>query len=197
MFTKTNRACKEFIRMNIENVFSDVLLIKEDNHTDERGFFSELYNKKIMNEIGINEIFVQDNLSFSKNKGTLRGLHFQTPPKAQSKLLRVVSGEIIDYFIDLRKESKTFEQHGSIKLIDDSGWLYIPKGFAHGFCTISDDTRVMYKVDDYYSKDNDTGIKWNDEYLNLKWPFEKNELIISDKDNNLPKWLEIKELTGF
>ncbi len=183
--------------MNIENVFSDVLLIKEDNHTDERGFFSELYNKKIMNEIGINEIFVQDNLSFSKNKGTLRGLHFQTPPKAQSKLLRVVSGEIIDYFIDLRKESKTFEQHGSIKLIDDSGWLYIPKGFAHGFCTISDDTRVMYKVDDYYSKDNDTGIKWNDEYLNLKWPFEKNELIISDKDNNLPKWLEIKELTGF
>ena len=172
--------------------FKGLKILQGKTHLDSRGAFRELFLKNKTQSF--QSIFWC--MSKSK-KNVIRGLHIQKMVN-QAKFVSVVKGRIFDVALDLRKNSKTFGKHFAVILsAKNSKSIYIPKGFAHGFCTISDDTRVMYKVDDYYSKDNDTGIKWNDEYLNLKWPFEKNELIISDKDNNLPKWLEIKELTGF
>ena len=174
-------------------IFNDIILITPDIFDDKRGFFSEIYNKKSFEKLGINIDFVQDNFSFSENANTLRGIHFQSPPFAQSKLIRVVSGSIFDVFIDLRKDSKTYEQYGSFNLNPDDGWLFIPKGFAHGFVTMKDKTNVMYKVDSYYNNDCENGIKWNDDFFSIDWPIDKEKIIISEKDSCLPLWKNIRE----
>ena len=114
-------------------IFNDIILITPDIFDDKRGFFLKYIIRKF-EKLGINIDFIQDNFSFSENANTLRGIHFQSPPFAQSKLIRVVSGSIFDVFIDLRKDSKTYEQYGSFNLNPDDGWIFIPKGFAHGFC---------------------------------------------------------------
>ncbi len=177
--------------------FSDVLMIKTTSFDDERGSFSEIYNKKTMKDHGLDEEFVQDNVSYSKNKGTIRGLHFQVGESSQSKLLRVLKGKIQDVFIDLRKNSNTFEQCGYENMSPETGWIYIPKGFAHGFCTLTDNVQVLYKVGSYYSKENDYGIKWDDKTFNVNWNLNNNKPIISSKDNNLPYWSDIKDTMGF
>ena len=167
--------------MKTKNFFqSKVKLFFNDYFKDGRGFFYEFYKKKNFNNIN----FVQDNISFSNKKGTLRGLHFQTPPYDQVKLIQVIRGKIFDVVVDLRKNSKTYGMYKSFILDDKTPKsLFISSGFAHGFLTMDDNVKLFYKVSNYYSKKNDHSIRWDDKIINIKWPIKKNEkLIISDKD---------------
>ena len=177
--------------MTKKNIFSDVSLVSIDKYIDQRGFFYENYNKNYLLDLGIKESFIQDNISFSIQAGTLRGLHFQYGNFAQSKLVSVLKGSIFDVFLDLREKSDTYGEYYSISLDTDSGLLYVPKGFAHGFCTLENDTLISYKVDQIYNKENESGILWNDPDLEIIWP-EYNEYIISDKDKLLPKFKDVK-----
>ena len=152
---------------------------------DERGSFSEIYNRNNFIDIGILDNFVQDNYSFSKQSGVLRGLHFQTPPMQQSKLITIVKGKIFDVIVDLRKNSEFYGKYLSFELSSkEMKQLYISSEFAHGFCTLEDNTEVMYKTSNFYSKENEKTILWNDKTLSIKWPFSKNDIIISNKDKN-------------
>ena len=150
-----------------------------------------------MIELGIEDDFIQDNSSFSIYSNTLRGIHFQINPYAQSKLIKVDKGKIFDVFIDLRRNSSNFETHSSYVLTPKDGWLYIPRGYAHGFCTLESDTRVIYKVDNYYNKEFEQGLKWDDPFFDINWPIDKKKLIISDKDLNLPFWDNIRDKIDF
>ena len=173
-----------------EEIFKDVFLITYKKHYDERGYFTESYNKKAFQSINIPNIFVQDNLSFSLKAGTIRGLHFQREPYEQAKLVNVISGSILDIFLDIRRKSPNYGKYSSYKLDSESGSLFIPRGFAHGFCSLEDNTLISYKVDNSYNKESESGIKWNDSDLNIKWPeFENFE--ISEKDKEL---LSLNEL---
>ena len=177
--------------MTKKNIFSDVSLVSIDKYIDQRGFFYENYNKNYLLDLGIKESFIQDNISFSIQAGTLRGLHFQYGNFAQSKLVSVLKGSIFDVFLDLREKSDTYGVYYSISLDTDSGLLYVPKGFAHGFCTLENNTLISYKVDQIYNKENESGVLWNDPDLEIVWP-EYNEYIISDKDKLLPKFKDVK-----
>ncbi len=177
--------------MTKKNIFSDVSLVSIDKYIDQRGFFYENYNKNYLLDLGIKESFIQDNISFSIQAGTLRGLHFQYGNFAQSKLISVLKGSIFDVFLDLREKSDTYGEYYSISLDTDSGLLYVPKGFAHGFCTLENDTLISYKVDQIYNRENESGVLWNDPDLEIIWP-KYNEYIISDKDKLLPKFKDVK-----
>jgi len=161
-----------------------VILIRPEVHYDERGFFLESYTKKYFEEAGIKDEFVQDNHSFSI-RNTIRGLHYQEEPYAQSKLIRCISGEIMDVVVDIRMDSDTFGKYVSAILSSENkNMLYIPRGFAHGFLVMSDYAEVVYKTDNYYSRDHERGIIWNDEDIGIDWPV-KNP-IISAKDKSWP-----------
>jgi dTDP-4-dehydrorhamnose 3,5-epimerase len=164
-----------------------VLVITPRQFGDERGFFSETYNKRVLAEQGIEGDFVQDNHSLSAVKGTIRGLHFQIPPRAQAKLVRVVRGAVFDVAVDLRKGSPTFGRHVSMVLSKEN-WsqMFVPVGFAHGFCTLEPDTEVLYKVTEYYSPEHDKGLLWNDPRLAVDWPVGPAEAMLSDRDRTLP-----------
>ncbi|MBT8231069.1 MAG: dTDP-4-dehydrorhamnose 3,5-epimerase [Bacteroidia bacterium] len=166
--------------------FDGVLLIKPPVFEDDRGHFMVAYNKKAFNESTNIEIdFIQDNESKS-SYGTLRGLHFQTPPFAQSKLVRVSKGEVLDVIVDLRSDSKTFGQSASFILNDENKYqLFIPKGFAHGFLVLSTYAIFSYKVDALYAPDHDSGILWNDRAINIDWQIDIETILLSEKDNNL------------
>lgn len=160
-------------------------LIEPVVHGDHRGFFMESYNEKLMHENGIVHNFIQDNHSLSAEPGVLRGMHYQLNPKAQTKLIRVISGSIYDVIVDIRKDSPTFGQWQGFILSDaNKRQLLVPQGFAHGFCTLAANTQVIYKVDEYYSPDHDRGIAWNDPSLNIDWPVSNP--ILSDKDTRHP-----------
>lgn len=161
------------------------ILLKSQTFHDSRGFFEETYKKSDFQKIGIDVDFVQDNHSFSK-KGVVRALHYQLPPFAQGKLVQVISGEIIDIAVDLRKNSPTFKQHTAVKLSGDNNYLfYIPAGFGHGFMALSDNVHLLYKCTAEYNKEYERGIIWNDPELYLPW--DKNIIpIISEKDLQLP-----------
>lgn len=147
------------------------LLIKVRRFEDARGFFSETYNARAFSEAGIETVFVQDNHSLSRDKGTVRGLHFQRPPHAQDKLVRVVRGRILDVAVDIRRDSPTYGKHVAVELDGTDGCqLYIPAGFAHGFCTLVPDTEVFYKVTDFWMPDCENGVLWNDPALAIDWP---------------------------
>ena len=170
--------------MIIKSFFDNkVILLQQKRFRDVRGFFSETFNKKQLIKIGIKDTFVQDNFSFSYNKGVVRGLHFQTPPMQQSKLIRVVNGKILDIVVDIRKKSKTYGQYKSF-IISRQNWrqIYIPAGFAHGFCTLEKNTDIEYKVSNYYSKKHERTIQWDDKYLDINWRIDKNKVILSSKD---------------
>jgi dTDP-4-dehydrorhamnose 3,5-epimerase len=171
----------EFMKSDLEGV----VLVKPDVHADERGFFLESYSFPRYAGAGINPVFVQDNHSRSVSKGVLRGLHFQVPPCEQNKLVRVTRGAIYDVVVDLRKSSPTFGKWRSFELsAANFNQLYIPAGFAHGFCTLEGNTEVQYKVDSPYSPGHDRGILWNDPDLAIAWPMT--EPILSVKDRGLP-----------
>lgn len=167
-----------------------VFLIRPKVFTDERGFFLETYNAGAMAEFGLDRNYVQDNHARSA-KGVLRGLHFQTPPMAQTKLIRVVGGSVFDVVVDLRVGSATYGRWESFVLSAENHMqLFVPKGFAHGYLALEDDTEFLYKVDAFYSPDHDAGILWNDPDLSIDWP-DTSPLpapLISPKDATLPRF---------
>lgn len=174
----------------------EVKIISPKKHGDSRGFFSETYNQKAFAEAGIALNFVQDNHSMSPRPGTLRGLHYQGHPFAQDKLVRVVSGRILDVAIDIRKNSPTFGKWVAAEISADK-WnqILVPVGFAHGICTLEPDTQLIYKVTNYYSAKHDFGIRWNDPDLAISWPFPEDHLLLSDKDKNQPFFRAV--ISGF
>lgn len=177
----------EFQKTNLQ----DAILIKPKFFKDERGFFVESYSKKVFQENGIDIEFVQDNHSLSVEKGILRGLHFQNKPHSQAKLVRVVKGKVYDVIVDLRENSATYKKWQSFELSEENGMmLLIPKGFAHAFCTLEENTEFMYKTDDFYALECDSGIAWNDPDLNIDWPIENP--ILSEKDEQLKQLKDLK-----
>lgn len=182
--------------MQIEaTTIPDVKIITPIRLGDDRGFFSEVYKKWEWDDGLLIYNFVQDNHSFSRFKGTLRGLHFQTEPFAQDKLIRVVRGSIFDVAVDLRKSSATFGKHVAVEL-SAKNWrqLLVPIGFAHGFVTLEPDTEVVYKVTSRYSASNDRGLAWNDPDLNIVWPGMESGFVLSDKDKQLPTFRKLTDL---
>jgi dTDP-4-dehydrorhamnose 3,5-epimerase len=170
----------------------DVKVISTKKHADLRGFFSETYSKKEFAEAGIHLEFVQDNHSMSSQAGTLRGLHYQGHPFAQDKLVRVVSGRILDVAVDLRRTSPTFGRWVGTEISAEK-WnqILVPIGFAHGICTLEPNTQLIYKVSNYYSPQHDFGIRWNDRDIGVKWPFPDDQLILSDKDKRQPFFKDV------
>ncbi len=166
----------------------EVRIVKPRRFADSRGYFSETYNQRVFCAAGIGMPFVQDNQSLSRPKGTVRGLHFQLPPFAQDKLVRVVRGSILDVAVDIRRGAPSFGRSVSVVLSAEEGsQLFIPIGFAHGFCTLEDDTEVLYKVSNFYSAECDRGISWNDPDLAIDWPVSPDLAVLSDKDKTWPR----------
>jgi len=169
----------------IQTEIPGVVIIEPDVFGDHRGWFMESWSKKKLAELGIDVDFVQDNQSFTAKKGTLRGLHFQMNPMAQSKLVRVVSGAVLDVAVDIRKNSPTYLKWVSVELSSENKrQFFIPRGFAHGFVTLTDNVEFVYKCDNYYSKECDRSIKFDDPQINVNW--NVTDPIISEKDANAP-----------
>ena len=176
----------------IETKISDLIIIEPTVFGDTRGYFLESYNKKKFEEVVGKTSFIQDNESKSF-KGVLRGLHFQTPPFEQAKLVRCIEGEVVDVAVDIRKKSKTYGQHVVVLLSgDNKRQLFVPRGFAHGFLVLSDSATFAYKVDNTYAPDHDAGIRWNDEELNIQWGMEDGDVMVSKKDAELPFFSEVE-----
>ena len=169
--------------MNVENTpIEDLLVITPNAFEDDRGYFFESYSEASFAKNGINIKFIQDNQSFSKY-GVIRGLHFQKAPYAQTKLVRVLQGEILDVAVDTRKNSKTYGQHFSIVLSSENKkQLLVPKGFAHGFSVLSETAMVSYKVDEVYNKESEGGIRYDDPALGIDWKVQTSDVIVSEKD---------------
>jgi dTDP-4-dehydrorhamnose 3,5-epimerase len=176
----------------IQTELKDAWLIKPKVFRDERGFFLESYSKKVFQEKGIDCDFIQDNHSLSVAKGVLRGVHFQREPMAQAKLVRVIRGKVFDAIVDLRPDSPTFGRWQGFELSAENFLLlFVPRGFGHGFCTLEENTEFVYKVDNYYSPEHDSGIVWNDPDLKIDWPVENP--ILSEKDKNLGSFKEFSQ----
>ena len=168
-------------------VIPDVKLIRTPRFSDARGYFCETFQRADFIAQGLANDFLQDNQSSSDRSGTVRGLHFQRPPFAQTKLVRVLRGSIFDVAVDLRRSSPSFGRHIAIKLSSEGNeQLLVPAGFAHGFCTLEPDTVVFYKVDQVYSAAHDGGVNWADSRLGIEWPAASAEAILSEKDRGLP-----------
>lgn len=170
----------------------DVFTLHPKKFGDDRGFFSETFSLKAFNDTVPNVDFVQDNHSFSAEVGVLRGLHFQTPPMAQGKLVRVTRGKVLDVIVDIRKGSPTYGKHEGFE-ISAENWtqLWVPPGFAHAFCTLESNTEFLYKVTNYYSPDHDGGIRFDDADVAIKWPLPHDQLTLSAKDKILPTLAEL------
>lgn len=165
----------------------EVLLITPKRHGDARGWFSETWSRKTLAEAGVEADFVQDNQAFNDRRGTLRGLHFQQAPHPQAKLVRVLKGAIFDVAVDLREGSTSFGRWVGAELTAAGGeQLFVPRGFAHGYCTLSDDTELFYKVDGLYAPQTEGGLAWNDPDLAIRWPLD-GEPVLSAKDQTLPR----------
>jgi dTDP-4-dehydrorhamnose 3,5-epimerase len=163
-----------------------LFLLKPRRFTDSRGYFVETYNQRALAAASVSMQFVQDNLSFSAKASTIRGLHFQLPPAAQTKLVRAARGRVFDVAVDLRQGSPTFGRWFGATLTAEGGeQLLIPRGFAHAFCTLEDNCEVAYKTDDFYAPKSDSGLIWNDPDLRIDWPIAANSAILSDKDAKL------------
>ena len=169
-------------------------LIVPKRFSDMRGHFSETWSDRLFREKIENVSFVQDNQSMSAKKATVRGLHFQKPPYAQGKLVRVVRGSIFDITVDIRKGSPTYGRHVAVRLDAAEGaQLWVPPGFLHGFCTLEDQTEVFYKVTTYYSASHDAGVLWSDPDLGIDWPVEPESVVLSDKDRQLPRLRDLPD----
>ncbi|MBI4432665.1 MAG: dTDP-4-dehydrorhamnose 3,5-epimerase [Candidatus Omnitrophica bacterium] len=170
----------------------EVILIEPQVFKDARGFFFEDYNQEVFQANGIHTPFIQDNHSLSR-KGVIRGLHYQRPPKAQAKLVRVIRGQVFDVVVDIRKNSKTFGRFVATTLsAENRKMIYIPEGFAHGFCALEDGTEVLYKVSAAYSASHEQGLLWNDPALGIPWPSLNGSVILSEKDRCHPTLKELK-----
>lgn len=169
----------------IKTDIEDVIIIEPKVFGDHRGWFTETYSKEKFKELGIDIDFIQDNHSLSAQKGTLRGLHFQLNPKAQTKLVRCTKGKILDVAVDIREGSPTYKKWIAVELSEENKkQLLVPKGFAHGFITLTDNVEVQYKVDEYYSPENDRSIRFDDPDISIDWGIDNP--ILSEKDLNAP-----------
>lgn len=173
----------------------EVLLITPKRFGDARGWFSETWSRKAMAAAGVETDFVQDNQALNTRKGTLRGLHFQKAPHAQGKLVRVLQGAIFDVAVDIRPGSATYGKWAGATLTADGGeQLWVPRGFAHGYCTLTDETMLFYKVDGLYAPETEGGLAWDDPDLGIAWPLD-GEPVLSDKDKALPRLKDLGELS--
>jgi dTDP-4-dehydrorhamnose 3,5-epimerase len=165
----------------------DVKIVKPVRHLDSRGFFSEVYREDLLRQHGIDIRFVQDNHSLSVSRGVVRGLHFQIPPFTQAKLLRVTAGAVFDVAVDIRRGSPSYGHHVAV-LLKAHEWnqIFIPEGFAHGYCTLDPNSEVIYKVSNYYSAEHDRGLLWDDPGLAIAWPDSVDPALISEKDRKHP-----------
>jgi dTDP-4-dehydrorhamnose 3,5-epimerase len=172
----------------IETRLKGAFIVEIEKWEDERGFFARSWCQKEFTEHGLNPNLVQCNISFSRNKGTLRGLHYQIAPNEESKLVRCTIGAIYDVIIDLRQDSPTYKQWLGVELIaDNHRMLYVPEGFANGFQTLTGNTEIFYQVSQFYSPESERGVRWNDPTFGIEWPI-LDDLIISDKDKNWPDY---------
>ncbi len=170
----------------------DVKLLTPRRFDDPRGFFSETYNADRYAAAGIDCVFVQDNHSRSARRGTLRGLHYQNPPHAQAKLVRVVRGAVFDVAVDIRRGSPTYGRHvGAVLSAENWSQMFVPTGFAHGYCTLESDTEIIYKVDALYAPAHEHGLFWADPDLAIDWPVAPAEVVLSDKDRALPRFADL------
>ena len=170
----------------IDTKLPGVYIVEPQVFGDQRGYFMETYNQKVFTDIGITTTFVQDNQSFTAAKGVLRGIHFQNAPHTQAKLVRVTRGAVMDVAVDLRKGSPTYRQWVAVELsAENKRMLFIPRGFGHGFKTLTDDVEFCYKVDDLYSCECDRGIRFNDPAIGVDWG-EVTESLLSQKDTTAP-----------
>lgn len=177
----------EVIETNIEGL----KIIRPNIYKDERGYFIESYSQKRFQELVSNTVFVQDNESSSRY-GVLRGLHYQKPPFAQAKLVRVIKGKVLDIAVDIRKDSNTYGHHYAVELSDENSLqIFIPRGFAHGFVALSNEVICQYKCDNYYFPDHAKGIKWDDEQLNIDWKLPIEDIILSEKDRINPPFSQL------
>lgn len=176
----------------IQTEIQGLLIIEPDVYGDRRGYFFESFNRKRFEEMtGMTVDFVQDNESLS-TYGVVRGLHFQKPPRAQAKLVRVVKGRVLDVAVDLRKDSPTYGHHVSVELSDENHrQLFIPKGFAHGFSVLSEEVVFQYKCDDYYAPETEGAVAWDDPDLAIDWQIPAEKIILSEKDRNHPRLTEL------
>lgn len=172
--------------MNVTKLeIEDVLVIEPDVYNDFRGYFYESYSKRTLEKFGITNEFIQDNHLLSLKKGTIRGIHFQNAPMSQAKLLRCTKGRIMDYAVDLRKGSPTYKKWVCVELsAENKKQIFIPKGFGHACISLEDDTEVQYKVDEFFSPENDRSVAWNDPELAVDWGTD--EVIVSEKDRTAP-----------
>lgn len=169
-----------------------IKLIRPRRIADARGYFAATYVRSEFVAAGIDHEFVQDNESRSRATGTIRGLHFQIRPFAQTKLVRVLRGRILDVVVDLRRPSASYGKHLAIELSEAAGeQLLVPAGFAHGFCTLEPETMVLYKVDNVYSAEHDRGVYWADASLGIEWPVAAADAVVSERDRGLPKFREL------
>jgi len=165
----------------------EVLLLEPRRFGDARGFFVETYNRTRWAEAGIGAEFIQDNHSMSAARGTVRGLHFQAPPRAQAKLIRVAKGAVLDVAVDIRRGSPSFGRHVAVELSAENGrQLYVPEGFAHGFQTLTEGAEVLYKVTDYYAPEAEAGLLWSDPALGIDWPVSPDEATVNLRDAGFP-----------
>ncbi|MBN2261745.1 MAG: dTDP-4-dehydrorhamnose 3,5-epimerase [Prolixibacteraceae bacterium] len=172
----------------IETTIKDLLIIEPRQFIDDRGYFFESFNQNFFDKLGLNYNFVQDNESKS-SFGVLRGLHYQLAPYAQAKLVRAIKGRVFDVAVDLRKGSETFGKWFGVELNEENKWqLLIPQGFAHGFAVLSPEAIFSYKCDQFYNKESEKGIIFNDRELNIDWKLEEKDIHLSDKDKILPKF---------
>ncbi len=178
-----------------DTALAEVKVVLPNRIGDSRGFFSEVWNISDFLKVGIEAAFVQDNHVRNPHRRTVRGLHYQIEPRAQGKLLRVSKGAIFDVAVDVRRGSPTFGMHAAAVLSADNWYqLWVPSGFAHGYCTLEDDTEVQYKVTDFYSPEHDRGIAWDDPDLKINWPATSEHAILSDRDRKHPRLREQPDL---
>ena len=176
----------------ISTAIAEVKEIRPVRHRDPRGFFSEILRDDVLRKHSIDVVFVQENQSLSVERGVVRGLHFQAPPAGQAKLVRASAGSILDVAVDIRQGSPTYRRHVAVVLSAAEGnQLFVPEGFAHGFCTLEPNTEVIYKVNRYYSREHDLGLAWNDPALAIAWPVADAAALLSDKDRRQPLLAEL------
>jgi dTDP-4-dehydrorhamnose 3,5-epimerase len=170
----------------------DVKEIRPVRHRDARGFFSEIFRDDVLREHGIDIRFIQENHSLSVDRGVVRGLHFQSPPAGQAKLVRAAAGSVLDVAVDIRRGSPTYGRHVAVVLSAAEGnQLFVPEGFAHGFCTLEPNSELVYKVNRYYSREHDLGLAWDDRELAIDWPVSAADAVLSDKDRRQPALAEL------
>jgi dTDP-4-dehydrorhamnose 3,5-epimerase len=182
----------------IATEIAEVKEIRPVRHGDARGFFSEIFREEVLRQHGIDVPFVQENHSLSVDRGVIRGLHFQISPMAQAKLVRVGAGSVLDVAVDIRRGSPSYGRHVAVVLSAAEGnQLFVPEGFAHGFCTLEPNTEVFYKVNRYYSPEHDRGLLWNDPELGIAWPVGEREAVLSDKDRRQPVLSELPHFFAY